>query len=86
MNLKRKVKRAVVLLFMSTICMYSFAQNHVVSGVITDIGGEAMVGVNVVEKGVASNGTISNADGKFSISNLNSNSVLVFSFIGYTRQ
>ncbi|MDR3340012.1 MAG: TonB-dependent receptor [Candidatus Symbiothrix sp.] len=83
MDLRKLFKRTIVLLFMAAIYLSSFAQNHAVSGLITDIGGETMVGVNIKEKGVPTNGAISDIDGKFSISGLNENSTLVFSFIGY---
>ena len=44
-----------------------------------------MPGVNVQVKGTT-NGTITNIDGKFSISVPNSKSVLIFTFIGYSKQ
>ncbi|OAV67828.1 Outer membrane receptor for ferrienterochelin and colicins [Bacteroidales bacterium Barb6XT] len=54
-----------------------------VQGVVADALG-AVAGVNVAEKGTA-NGTITNADGKFSL-NVSANAMLVFSFIGYAEQ
>ncbi len=56
-----------------------------VSGKITDQNGEPLPGANIVEKGTT-NGTTSDADGKFSLSIMGENSVLIFSFIGYTSQ
>lgn len=56
-----------------------------VSGVIRDDGGQAIPGVNVVEKGTT-NGTASDSDGRYSLMVSNENAVLVFSFIGYMSQ
>ncbi len=53
-----------------------------VSGKVTDDTGQSIPGVNIVEKGTT-NGTISDADGKYTISVSNENAVLVFSFVGF---
>ncbi|MBX2966573.1 MAG: TonB-dependent receptor [Cyclobacteriaceae bacterium] len=55
------------------------------NGRITDEDGQPLPGVNILVKGT-SNGTISDADGNYTISNISDNTVLVFSFIGYTTQ
>ena len=60
-------------------------QQRTVSGRVTDASGEALPGVNIIEKGTL-NGAISDFDGKYTISVASSNSVLVFSFVGYTSQ
>lgn len=54
-----------------------------VAGVVTDAGGEPIIGVNVVEKGTT-NGTITDLDGKFTLEI--SNPVLLLSYIGYLSQ
>ncbi len=60
----------------------SFSQQQKsVSGKIVDSTGEPLPGVSIVIKGTTS-GTISDMNGKYSISNLTENSVLQFSFIG----
>ncbi len=56
-----------------------------VSGTVTDENGSALPGVNIVEKGT-SNGVTTDADGKYSLSVESENSILVFTFIGYTAQ
>jgi TonB-linked SusC/RagA family outer membrane protein len=56
-----------------------------VSGTVTDDGGLSMPGVNVIEKGTT-NGTVTDTDGKFSLSVADGTSTLVFSFIGYVSQ
>jgi TonB-dependent starch-binding outer membrane protein SusC len=56
-----------------------------VTGRVVDASGNAMTGVNVVEKGTI-NGNITEADGTFAITVASSNSIIVFSFIGYDPQ
>ena len=56
-----------------------------ISGRITDNKGSALEGVSIVEKGT-SNGVTSGADGSYSITVRNENSVLVISMVGYTQQ
>ncbi len=58
-------------------------QQKAVTGRIIDNNGQALTGVNVVEKGTT-NGTVSDVNGRFSLNVASANSVLVFSFIGYT--
>lgn len=79
----------IVLLLSGSLQIFasSFAddQQRVVSGRITDSNGEALPGVNILEKGTL-NGAISDTDGRFTISVASGSSVLVFSFVGYTPQ
>src|SRR5688572_13947799 len=61
------------------------AQSRTVTGTVTSADdGTPVPGVNILEKGT-SNGTVSDADGKYSI-NVSDNSTLVFSFVGYSSQ
>lgn len=62
---------------------YLGAQNSqvTVTGKVEDTMG-SVIGASIVEKGVASNGTITDIDGNFSIK-VNPNATLVVSFIGY---
>lgn len=60
-------------------------QQRVITGRVADSKGEALPGVNVLEKGTV-NGAVTDVDGKFSINVASANSVLSFSFIGYTSQ
>jgi TonB-linked SusC/RagA family outer membrane protein len=86
MYLKKLISKTGLLLFMAATSMLSFAQGRSVSGVVTDVSGESMISVTVQEKGVLANGTITNLDGRYSLSNLSENSVLVFSYVGYITQ
>lgn len=56
-----------------------------VSGRVTDGSGQTLPGVNVLEKGTT-NGTTTDADGRYSLSVQDENAVLVFSFIGYVTR
>src|SRR5690606_14365473 len=56
-----------------------------VSGVVTNDQGEPLPGVNVLEKNTL-NGTSTDANGEYSLTVKDENSVLVFSFIGYETQ
>ncbi|MDD2953567.1 MAG: TonB-dependent receptor [Parabacteroides sp.] len=60
-------------------------QSRDISGVITDTNGEPIIGANVMVKGTT-NGTITDMDGRFTLSNVPGNAVLVISYIGYTEQ
>lgn len=72
----------VLLLLTATVAM---AQNRTVTGKVTSSGdGSAIPGVSIIVKGT-SNGVSSDADGNFSIT-AGPNDILVFSFIGMTKQ
>lgn len=75
--------RVTVLLFLLASTM-AMAQQIVTGKVTGADDGAGLPGVNVLEKGT-SNGTVTDSDGNFRIS-VGSNSVLVFSFVGYTSQ
>ena len=56
-----------------------------ITGTVVDRTGEAVIGANIVEKGVATNGTISDADGRFSLS-VSPGATLTVSYLGYVTQ
>jgi hypothetical protein len=56
-----------------------------VTGRVTDEKGDGLPGVSVVEKGTQ-RGTVTDVEGKFSIEAAGAESVLVFSFVGYTSK
>ena len=61
-------------------------QQQVVSGVVVDAtSGETLPGVNVMVKGTGT-GTVTNIEGEYSLEVPGPESVLVFSFVGYTSQ
>jgi TonB-linked SusC/RagA family outer membrane protein len=55
-----------------------------VTGKVTDVKGEPLMGVSVQEKG-SGNGTVTNMDGNFSMS-VPDDAVLLFSYIGFVSQ
>lgn len=57
-------------------------QVAVVSGVVSDMNGEPIIGANVVEKGTI-NGTVTDIDGKFTLSLQNKQGLIVVSYIGF---
>ena len=58
-------------------------QANTVEGIVTDANGEPIIGASIVIKGTT-NGTITDLDGKFSLSN--ATGTLVISYIGYKTQ
>jgi TonB-dependent starch-binding outer membrane protein SusC len=79
-------------IFVATLAMVLFlgsqdgwAQGRTVTGRVTDATGSGLPGVSVQVKGTQ-RGTNSDADGKYSLSNVGDNATVVFSFIGYTSQ
>ena len=59
----------------------SYLQQQI-TGTITDVNGQPIPGVNVVEKGTG-NGAQSDFDGGFFITPSKANTVLIFSFVGF---
>jgi TonB-dependent SusC/RagA subfamily outer membrane receptor len=85
MNFKQVTMRKILLgCFACLVTFCAMAQNRVVTGKVTaSEDGSGLPGVNVIVKGTTS-GTVSDADGSYSISVPSNDAVLVFSFIGYT--
>ena len=77
-------KRALSLLGGLFITASVFGQNLTVTGTVKDVTGEPVIGANVIQEGT-SNGSITDIDGKFSLS-IPKGSVLVISYIGYASQ
>lgn len=77
---RRSLFAILILLFCS---VQAFSQGFVVKGVVKDATGETVIGASIVEKGTT-NGTVTNVDGAYTLSNVNANATLVFSYIGYS--
>ena len=54
----------------------------IVSGIISDVQGEPVIGASIQEKGVVGKGTVSDLDGKFKLT-VASDAILVISYIGF---
>jgi len=63
---------------------YSLQQRSI-SGKVTDSEGQPLPGVSIVIKGTTQ-GTVTNVDGNYSLTNVSSDAVLVFSFVGMRTQ
>lgn len=72
---------AVIFLFGTT---EAFAQNFTVTGSVKDPNGEGLPGASIQIKGTKQ-GTITDMNGNYSIGRVSSNSVLVFTFLGYAE-
>jgi len=84
--LKMKKSASALIAFLMLFCAASvFGQGNSVSGTLTDSNGEALIGANVTVKGTKI-GVITDTNGKFTIGPVNAQSVLEFSYIGYTNQ
>lgn len=64
---------------------YVFSQQTAITGKVVDDQNVALPGVNISLKGT-STGTITDADGNYSIEVADENSILVFSFVGYLAE
>ncbi|MDF1697501.1 MAG: TonB-dependent receptor [Saprospiraceae bacterium] len=76
-------------IILANVCLLLFAfssaaQNITVSGTVVD-SAEPLIGVNVSIKG-SSTGTATDIDGTYTLSNLSSSDILVFSYTGYTTE
>ena len=78
------LRTMTLLVLLSLIPYFGFAQNVQVKGTVFDETGMPAMGVNIVKKGTME-GTVTDLDGNFEIS-VNRGDVLVFSYIGYTTQ
>lgn len=88
LSVKRTKLKLLLLAFGSLyfIAINSYGQSTVsVSGRVKDDQGNAIPGVNVVEKGTA-NGAVSDAEGVYKINASSANATLVFTFIGFASQ
>ena len=75
----------LTLLFFCAVHLLHAQDNLTVSGKVTSETGDPMPGLTITVKGTT-NGASTNVDGSFSMPVPNANSILVFSFIGYTTQ
>lgn len=71
------------------VCMLLFfqiyAQGRIITGTVTDNTGAGLPGVTVLQKNSVS-GTITDADGNFSVNVVNNETILVFSYVGFSTQ
>ena len=71
------------------LCMFSigiFAQEISVTGLVTDTKNEPLIGVTIKVVGDEMKGTITDYDGKFTLSNISANARLEISYVGMQSQ
>lgn len=78
-------RRFLFVSLMAVVSLAAAAQGKSVSGLVTDVNGDPMIGVTVMVKGT-SNGTATDVDGRYSLSHVSENAQLVFSYIGCVPQ
>lgn len=82
---RKRLVQSFLFLCLTVAWGQSFAQSRSVTGTVTDASsGEALPGVSVLVKGT-STGTITDANGVFSIQVSSDQDVLVLSFVGFTK-
>lgn len=74
--------RKCIILAMLFFSIASFAQQHTVKGVVSDQNGLPVIGMTVLEQGT-NNGTVTGADGSYSISLQSPTATLEFNSLGY---
>lgn len=83
-GIKNATRFLMLCFFFVAVSFGAYAQKTV-SGKVIDEGGLALPGVSVVVKGTTI-GTVTGNDGTFSLTNVNSDATLLFSFVGMTPQ
>lgn len=72
-----------LLLFVISLLFGPLYGQLLVSGNVTNVEGEALIGVDITEKGTT-HGTVTDYDGNFHILVADGNAVLIFSYVGYS--
>lgn len=78
--MKRRIYLFLTLFLLTAIC--ASAQTTTASGVVVDEASQPIIGATIREKGVPTNGTTTNTDGRFTIK-VKSGATLIISYIGY---
>jgi len=78
------MKKVLLLSSLLLVCAYTFAQ-QLVTGTVSDNSGAPLIGANVREKG-GSSGTVTDAEGAFTLRVSSPEAVLSVTYIGYLSQ
>lgn len=81
----KSFKRLTSTLLVGAFCTMAFAQSSRITGIIKDSKGEPLIGASILVKG-SKTGSITDLEGKYSLSNVKPGDVLVVSYIGYEPQ
>lgn len=79
------MRKLIILITLTFSFFFGNAQNINVKGVVKDVTGETLPGVNVIVKN-SSRGDVTDFDGNYRISSVPKGSILVFSYLGYTTK
>ena len=82
-TIQKAIMSAAAFLLASLVVLAQGPQT--VSGTVTDPSGVAVVGASVFVKGTQ-NGAVTDLDGKYQLTRVNTSDVLVFSCIGYASK
>lgn len=80
-NLSYEIKNNKIYLFERQEVTEFTQQKKLISGTVTDLNGDPIIGANVIEKGTT-NGTVTDINGHFSLE-VSEKSILTISYIGY---
>jgi len=72
-----------LLILISIFSMANATPGKIITGNVTDVGGEAIIGASVIVKGTL-NGSITDLSGKFILKDVPENATIVISYIGYS--
>lgn len=78
--------RLLMMMLVAAALLQAHAQNRIVSGDVTDESGDPIPGATVQVKNNPAGATVTDLDGKYSISIPTGNTTLVFTFIGYETE
>ena len=84
-NLIRHEARTIVLTASLLLCNVAMMAQSQTSGVITDAKGEPLIGVTVIEQGTG-NGTVTDVNGRYTLTTTRKNARLKVSYVGYEDQ
>jgi TonB-linked SusC/RagA family outer membrane protein len=84
-DISYKIEGRLVALTKNGEASSNYLQQKSMTGKVSDSSGAPLPGVSVVVKGTT-NGTITDADGKYTISSVPANATLLFSFVGMKSQ
>ncbi len=74
------------LLFLMLFATVLVIAQRPITGTVTSVDGEALIGANIVVKGQTAVGTVTDIDGKYSLNVPDGYDVVVFSYTGYQTQ
>lgn len=83
--MKNSHGRLLLVVLFALATTMAMAQVKTITGMVSDSSGEPVIGANVTVDGT-SNGTITDIDGNFRLQNVDNNSKLKISYIGYITQ